>query len=156
MKNLSQDSRYLGGELNPGPPEYEAGVLTTLPRRSFSIYDIRRIPSPRSRLSLQAHTIWIWTSIVGYNWAYKLIVSSADVSKLWGAPSWGRCPSSGREFFVQEGTLILKKIWVQHKIHTLIGTLLGWNILLTAYVSSKQHILSPAKVSFLSLSQHAD
>jgi hypothetical protein len=27
-----QDSRSLGRELNPGPPEYEAGVLTTLPR----------------------------------------------------------------------------------------------------------------------------
>jgi hypothetical protein len=32
-KNLSQDSRSPGRDLNPGPPEYEAGVLTTRPRR---------------------------------------------------------------------------------------------------------------------------
>jgi hypothetical protein len=28
-KNISQDGRYLGQGLDPGPPEYEAGVLTT-------------------------------------------------------------------------------------------------------------------------------
>jgi hypothetical protein len=28
MKNLSQDSRSPGRDLNPGHPEYEAGVLT--------------------------------------------------------------------------------------------------------------------------------
>jgi hypothetical protein len=28
-KNLSQDSRSPGQDLNPGPPEYGAGVLTT-------------------------------------------------------------------------------------------------------------------------------
>jgi hypothetical protein len=34
-KNLNQDSRSPGGrEENPGPPEYEVGVLTTRPRRS--------------------------------------------------------------------------------------------------------------------------
>jgi hypothetical protein len=35
-KNLSQDSWSLGRDLNPGPPEYGAGVLTTRPRRSVS------------------------------------------------------------------------------------------------------------------------
>jgi hypothetical protein len=30
-KNLSQDSQFLGRDLNPGPPIYEAGVLTTQP-----------------------------------------------------------------------------------------------------------------------------
>jgi hypothetical protein len=30
-KNLSQDSRSPGRDLDPGPPEYEAGVLTTRP-----------------------------------------------------------------------------------------------------------------------------
>jgi hypothetical protein len=34
MKNLREDSRSLGRDLNSGPPEYEAGVLTTQPRRS--------------------------------------------------------------------------------------------------------------------------
>jgi hypothetical protein len=29
MINLSQDIRPSGRDLNPGPPEYEAGVLTT-------------------------------------------------------------------------------------------------------------------------------
>jgi hypothetical protein len=28
-KNLSQDSQSLGQDLNPGSPEYDAGVLTT-------------------------------------------------------------------------------------------------------------------------------
>jgi hypothetical protein len=32
--NLSQDSRFPGRDLNLEPPEYEAGVLTTRPRRS--------------------------------------------------------------------------------------------------------------------------
>jgi hypothetical protein len=32
--NLSQDSRSLGRDLNPGPPEYEAGALIILPQRS--------------------------------------------------------------------------------------------------------------------------
>jgi hypothetical protein len=30
MKELSQDSRSPGRDLNPGPPEYKAGVLTTM------------------------------------------------------------------------------------------------------------------------------
>jgi hypothetical protein len=33
MKNLSQDTRSPSRDLKPGPPEYEAGVLTTRPRR---------------------------------------------------------------------------------------------------------------------------
>jgi hypothetical protein len=33
-KHLSQDSRSPGRDLNPGPPEYEAGVLTTRSRHS--------------------------------------------------------------------------------------------------------------------------
>jgi hypothetical protein len=32
MKNLSQDSRFLGQDLNPRSPKYENGVLTTQPR----------------------------------------------------------------------------------------------------------------------------
>jgi hypothetical protein len=34
-KDLSQDSRFPGRDLNPGPPEYEAVVLTTQPRCSM-------------------------------------------------------------------------------------------------------------------------
>jgi hypothetical protein len=33
-KNLSQDRRSPGRDLNPGPPEYEAVVLNTRPRLS--------------------------------------------------------------------------------------------------------------------------
>jgi hypothetical protein len=33
MKNLSQNSQYLGQDLNPGPPEYAVGVLTTQPQQ---------------------------------------------------------------------------------------------------------------------------
>jgi hypothetical protein len=33
-ENLDQGSRYPCRDMNPGPPEYEAGVLTTQPRRS--------------------------------------------------------------------------------------------------------------------------
>jgi hypothetical protein len=33
-ENLGHDSRSPGREWNPGPPEYEAGMLATRPRRS--------------------------------------------------------------------------------------------------------------------------
>jgi hypothetical protein len=33
MKNLSKDSWPPGQDLNPGPPEYEAGVLTIRPQQ---------------------------------------------------------------------------------------------------------------------------
>jgi hypothetical protein len=36
-QHFSQYSRFPGRHLNPGPPEYEAGVLTTRPRRSVSL-----------------------------------------------------------------------------------------------------------------------
>jgi hypothetical protein len=36
MKNLSQDIRSSCRDLNPGPPEYEVGVLTTRLRRSVT------------------------------------------------------------------------------------------------------------------------
>jgi hypothetical protein len=41
-ENLSQDSRYPGRYFNPRPPEYEAGVLTTRPRRMVYIYVDKR------------------------------------------------------------------------------------------------------------------
>jgi hypothetical protein len=34
--NVSQDSLSLGRNLNPRPPEYEAGVLTARPRRAVN------------------------------------------------------------------------------------------------------------------------
>jgi hypothetical protein len=37
MRNVSQDSQFPGQNLNPGPPEYDAGELTTRPRRSVEI-----------------------------------------------------------------------------------------------------------------------
>jgi hypothetical protein len=37
-KNLFQDIRSAGRDLNPGPPEYEAGVLTTRPRHSLRTF----------------------------------------------------------------------------------------------------------------------
>jgi hypothetical protein len=36
MIDLSQDSRFSGRDFNPGPPEYEAGVLATI--RSVYMY----------------------------------------------------------------------------------------------------------------------
>jgi hypothetical protein len=36
MKDLSQDSRSSGRDLNPRTPEYEAGVLAIRPRSYFS------------------------------------------------------------------------------------------------------------------------
>jgi hypothetical protein len=45
-KNVSQDSRSLGRDLNAEPPEYEAGVLTTGPRRSMPNINIM-IMTPR-------------------------------------------------------------------------------------------------------------
>jgi hypothetical protein len=37
MENVSQDNRSEGRDLNPGRPEYEAGVLTTRPRRLVTV-----------------------------------------------------------------------------------------------------------------------
>jgi hypothetical protein len=37
VKNLSQDSRSPGWDINSGPPDYEAGVLTTRLRRPVSV-----------------------------------------------------------------------------------------------------------------------
>jgi hypothetical protein len=37
-KNLVQNSRSRGGDLNPGPLEYESGVLTTQPRLLMRSY----------------------------------------------------------------------------------------------------------------------
>jgi hypothetical protein len=37
-KNLGQDSWSPGRDLNPIPPEYEAWMLATQPRRSLCIY----------------------------------------------------------------------------------------------------------------------
>jgi hypothetical protein len=37
MKNLGQDSRHSDQDLNPGPPEHEAGVLTIRPRRPVTL-----------------------------------------------------------------------------------------------------------------------
>jgi hypothetical protein len=34
-ENVSQDSRSAGRDLNQGPPEYEAGMLTTQPRHHY-------------------------------------------------------------------------------------------------------------------------
>jgi hypothetical protein len=39
-KNFSQDTRSPGRDLNPGPPEFEAGVLTTQARRSVASYRV--------------------------------------------------------------------------------------------------------------------
>jgi hypothetical protein len=40
--NLSSAGRFPGGDLNPGPPEYVAGMLTTLPRHSVGSLWITR------------------------------------------------------------------------------------------------------------------
>jgi hypothetical protein len=37
MKSLIQERRYLGLDLNPGPREYEVGVLT-IQRRYFVLF----------------------------------------------------------------------------------------------------------------------
>jgi hypothetical protein len=71
-----------------------------------------------------------------------------------GAPSGGRCWYSGvRELFIW-GTYLLwtKYVGKIKYIYMLVGSLLGWNILLTTYHylpvlarNYKQHILSPTK-----------
>jgi hypothetical protein len=42
MKTLSQNSRSPGRYLNPGPPEYEAGVLPTRLRRSVVLLVLKK------------------------------------------------------------------------------------------------------------------
>jgi hypothetical protein len=43
-KNIGQDSRSPGQDLNSGPPEYETGVLATRPRSSVTISTLQFIP----------------------------------------------------------------------------------------------------------------
>jgi hypothetical protein len=52
-KTLSQDSRSLGRNLDPGPPEYEAGVLTTRQQGSVPPCIVRMVKSRRLRLGGQ-------------------------------------------------------------------------------------------------------
>jgi hypothetical protein len=51
-KNLSQDRRSAGRDLNPGAPEYEARLLATRPRRSVfrteGTFEIFWLPRTRS------------------------------------------------------------------------------------------------------------
>jgi hypothetical protein len=40
QENISQVSQSPGPDLNPGPPDYEPGVLTILPRCSVIVCEI--------------------------------------------------------------------------------------------------------------------
>jgi hypothetical protein len=64
-KNLNQDSRSPGRDSNSGPPEYEAGMLTTQPRSSL-------INCPTNYLAYKG----IWSNLVNYNLKMKIINSS--------------------------------------------------------------------------------
>jgi hypothetical protein len=55
-KNLSRDSRSPGRDLNPRPPEYESGVLTTRLRRS--VIKVKLIMNERSTLR-QISVTWV-------------------------------------------------------------------------------------------------
>jgi hypothetical protein len=64
-KALSQDNRFPCQDLNSGPTEYEAGVLSTRPRRSA-----------RSRFALKVFILsrfWVWT---------YLYVSQRDIAVM--------------------------------------------------------------------------
>jgi hypothetical protein len=54
-RNLSQDSRSPGQDLNPGPPEYEARDLTTRPRSSVQNLESGRQEYNISRYKLSYH-----------------------------------------------------------------------------------------------------
>jgi hypothetical protein len=83
--------------------------------------------------------------------------ATAEVLKLWGVlgPLWGRVVCK-RDIF------ILNEIWTQDKIYIYVSRHFSWLKYCTYHSVSilapnyKQHILSPAKVRFLSLSQHPD
>jgi hypothetical protein len=51
MINLSQDIWLSGRDLNPEPPEYEAGVLMTGQRRSFSVLKVEAVHDSDIRTS---------------------------------------------------------------------------------------------------------
>jgi len=59
-------------------------------------------------------------------------VSIPEVPKLRGAPSGsgGAVGPLGGAFICMRDIFILNEIWAQDKIYILVGTLLGWNILL--------------------------
>jgi hypothetical protein len=51
---LSQDSRFLYRDLNPCPPEYNAGVLTIQPRRSAALKKLKHRRFLLNALSVSA------------------------------------------------------------------------------------------------------
>jgi hypothetical protein len=67
LRKLCQYNRYKGRDLNPGPPEYEAGVPPTSPRRLIIItffYDLGQIEHFNAEFRLSEYnprTIWIYT-----------------------------------------------------------------------------------------------
>jgi hypothetical protein len=66
-KNLRQNSRSPGRELNSGPLEYEAGVLTTLSREVRCVH-VRVGVSASARVSTHAHTdIFIYPLIICFS-----------------------------------------------------------------------------------------
>jgi hypothetical protein len=62
-ENLSQDSLSPGLKLNSGPPEYEAGALTTRPRRS-AVNDVYS-DNNRSRVAVSQCSVWLRTGRPG-------------------------------------------------------------------------------------------
>jgi hypothetical protein len=63
-KTLSQESRSPGRDLNPRPPECEAAVLTTLPRRSATILMLFVVLLSPSKQTSEQSLSWATTDIL--------------------------------------------------------------------------------------------
>jgi hypothetical protein len=55
IKSLNQENRFPSRDLSPGPPEYEAGVLTTRPLHSITLLTIFPIKLLPRYFSLEAY-----------------------------------------------------------------------------------------------------
>jgi hypothetical protein len=73
--NLIQDSRCPGRDLNPGPSEYEAGILTTRPRHSVHCGQNQR-SSPRPLKGNFRAQLVLYSD-------YKLMSDREGVRGLW-------------------------------------------------------------------------
>jgi len=77
---LSQDSWFPGPDLNPGPPEYEAGVLTTRPQLFVSLIYIK---------TQNKNIVILRTSNVTYNFCslFYLITLSYHSDAMMNGPT---------------------------------------------------------------------
>jgi hypothetical protein len=83
-ENLNQYSRSPGRDLNPGPSEYEAGVLTTRPRHSGFILTGQEYISHLTQGSREPPWQYFWklkANFLCFNSTYSVMINLYNIFK---------------------------------------------------------------------------